>query len=272
MKKEYIVLAIAVVAISAVFAQELGSQAFPKPKIDRLAVVGKGLAVLSGDPNSFKLVKVGVAGVNVVLEGEQASLLVGVMDLDGERLRIRNITLTNSSVSGNLYRNDTLVGSFNIASVDKGDETVWYGSMTLDGQSYNLYILSVHRAPKPLELRDKVADYCREHPRDANCREKIHEFCENNPTDARCEALFRAFCLNNTNDERCRYEFKKFCKENPDSDECARFEFKTAKKFCETHGDDERCVKIKERVRIRGLKIETETEVEEEHENETEED
>jgi len=250
-------MALAIIAISLLAVVAIAQEG-AKPRVRDLVLVGRGFAVSSSDPSDFKLLRVGVARVTVTVDDVETTLLRGVLNADGDHLRVKDITHDNSSVSGNLYRNDTQVGSISLQSVVKGEHTIWYGTMTLDGASYNVYLFSIHRSHKPDEVRDKVSDYCRANRGDPNCRERMEDFCQSNPEDSRCKQILRTQCLNQTNDERCRFEFKEVCKQSPDSEECARFQLKGSNKYCDRNPEDRRCVEIRTKAERRGVKTEGE--------------
>jgi hypothetical protein len=223
----------------------IAQSALTKPKIKTIGVLGRGIAVSTTDPSNFKIVKAGVAIVRVTLAGEEMELKVGVLFLDGERYKLKDIQIGNKTASGNIYSNDTQVGNFNLSLVIKGDHEIWFGSLSVGGQNYNAYILEGEHLAKAEEVGEKVEDLCEKFPEkcteigrgvarqlcekitDKSCREKIREFCEENPNDARCISIFREYCRSHLEDARCREGLKGYCKVNPQAKQC--------EEFCEKH-------------------------------------
>jgi hypothetical protein len=217
------------------------AQTTVKPTIKTIGVLGRGIAVSNTDPSSFKLVKAGIATVRVTLLGEETELKVGVLFLDSERYKLKDIQVGNETASGKIYYNDTQVGSFSLSLAIKGDNEIWYGSLSVNGQSYNVYILEGERPIKAAEVREKIEDLCERFPAkcisigrgvaaqlcekitDKSCREKIGEFCERYPNDARCVSVFREYCRSHLEDARCREGLKGYCKVNPQANQCEEF-------------------------------------------------
>jgi hypothetical protein len=210
-------------------------------KIHAIAVLGKGIAALQDDPMDFMIVKFGLAKAKIVNETKS----IGVLKLDDERYVLRNIVIEEGHATGDIYRNNSQVGSFDVSSVMKGDTEIWAGTMELDDQDYNLYVIEGVRPIKASELKEKVVEYCNT-TEDANCRERLSNYCQNNPDDARCRALFRAWCLksDNMDDTRCRYEFRNWCKNNSTNKYCVPFELQRSKSYCEEHSDSVLCQRI----------------------------
>jgi len=206
--------------------------------LNKIYFLGKGIAVSPSDPLDFMMVKVGVGAIKPTANTEQR---VGVMILDEEKYRLREVIVANGSATGNLYLNATLVGSFDVLSVIKGDVEVWAGTLTLDGKTYNLYILDAPRRITAAELKDKVTDYCRNNTDDPNCRERINEYCQNNPDDSRCKEIFRRYCQDNLDDSRCREFMFRYCKERPLDATCRLFAVKRTAEFCEENPDSKIC-------------------------------
>jgi hypothetical protein len=236
--------------ITPAMAQELGRIGRPLPRVRVLHMLGTGIAVSTEDPMDFKVIRVGVATVRVL--GEE--LKVGVMFLDGERYKIKDIEVGNGTASGNVYSNDTQVGSFDVTLTIKGKHHVWVGTLEVNGESYNVYVLEVSRPVKPLEAAEKIENLCERFP--VKCtriakgiaKERVKDFCEEHPGDERCIALFREFCKNNPHDVRCRYALKKYCENKPTSEECLRFEYKVIKRFCKGNPNNPKCVAVRERL------------------------
>jgi len=233
------------IAIALAFVLGIASlslaQVSLNPRIEILHVLGKGVAISSTNSNDFKLLKIGVARVIVGLAGNETEVSVGILHLDTDAYRLRNIQVSNGTATAAIYSNETMVGSLSLMSTTKGDHLLWFGTITINNQSWNVYVLESERKVKPQEAAEKIENLCRDFPErcadvargigkgfcekvgDRSCREKIREFCEKNPTDRRCMAVFRSFCKENLEDERCRKELKEFCHENPTDEKCTNF-------------------------------------------------
>jgi len=266
MKTAAILLALLVLALPALaFAQgssESGqtgleggedvdvSSSTTRPVIHALGLLGKGIASSPGDPMDFMLVKVGVGAVKVTIEGEEKRTALGVLKLDGDSYRLRDVSVVDGHATADIYSEDEKVGSIDVSSVLKDDVEVWAGELIINGDTYNLYIIGGARRIKADELRDKVSNYCQNNPNDTDCREKVGEFCQNNPEDARCKALFRKHCIagNNMDDVRCREYVNDYCKDNPGLGECVTLEIRRARSYCEENSDSELCRRIDDRL------------------------
>ena len=233
-----------VFAISIVAAETQG-----QATIHKLGVLGRGLAINPSDASDFKLVVIGIATVRVNILGEYDDVTAGILWLNGERYKLKNINIGNGSATADVYKNDTKVGSITAASVTKDGHIVWHGTLNLNGVDWNLYILELERKIKADELKDKVSDYCKDHTGEGNCqflRGKVEEYCKNNPDDARCKEIFINYCINNLDDSRCRNAVKERCEDAPNATICQRLEVKVAKRFCDENPNDERCIRIRQ--------------------------
>jgi hypothetical protein len=254
MKAEKAILisvAVLLVIAAPVLAENLGGQATVlKPSIKMIGILGKGIASLPSDPLAFKIVKAGVGTVSVSVLGEQTDLTVGILFLDDQKYTLKNISISNGSASANLYINDTQHGSVSLTSVIKGDMEIWAGTLTVDGTSYNTYILGGTRPIKASELKEKVSEYCSENSTDKNCGGKIQDFCENNPTDTRCLALFKAFCLrkNNMDDSRCKEFMAGWCKDKNETEDCKSFAIQSSGAYCTAHPGTGICKAIEQKI------------------------
>lgn len=242
-----ILAALIVISLVAVpvAAQTTATGANTAPKIRAFIILGKGIAASPSDPMDFMIVKFGLARFLLPNGTEVAR---GILKLDEEKYRLREVTVEDGHASGKIYSNGTEVGSFDVSSVMKGNTEVWAGTMELNGNAYNLYVIEGSRPIKAGELKEKIIEYCRNNP-DENCKGKIYNYCMNNPNDRRCRALFRAYCLRgHMDDARCREEFVKWCNEHPDNKYCVPFVLKRARVYCEKHSDSVLCRKIAQRV------------------------
>lgn len=265
MKKSLILVVILVASIitTSVIAEELGSQVRP-PKIKTLGVLGKGLAILPTDYKVFKIIKIGVA--KVVIPVAEEELTVGVLWLDNIKYKLKNIVIGNGTASGDIYLNDTKVGSFEVSSVIKDDTEIWVGTLTVNEETWNVYIIGVPRPMRNIEIGEYASDecgkdpekcknfmkgigpaYCEKTPEDPSCREKIKNWCEEHQNDERCLALLRNYCKKNMDDTRCREVFKEFCKNNPGEEKCRLFELVTTEAYCARHPLDSKCVQLEKK-------------------------
>ena len=220
------------------------AQTIPGPKIKSLVILGKGIASSPSDPMDFMIVKFGIGELTI----KNTTLTRGVLILDDEKYKLREIIIEDGHATGKVYKNESEVGSFDVSSVMKGDTEIWAGTLELKGSTYNLYVIEGVRPIRAGELKEKVADYCKNNPDDQNCK-KVKNYCQNNPNDPRCKALFRAYCLKSgMNDIRCRHAFITWCKNNPADEHCVPFALQRARHYCEEHSDAKICQKIATRV------------------------
>jgi len=243
MKVQQLLVILRLVAILA--TSVLAQTTIPHPEIKKLGVLGEGLAVSTTDPSDFKAIRMGLAKVSVNVAGTESELTVGILFLDDSKYAIKNIVFGNGSTSGDVYLNNSQVGSFSLNLVTRIERDVWYGTMTVNGASYNAYIVAAPRHAKSSEAADNIKDFCKEDPikcatvakslkgignvcdktDSESCRDKIKDFCEKNPTDKRCVFAFREYCAKHLDDHRCVSEIKQFCSkdENRDNDRCQDF-------------------------------------------------
>ncbi|MBI2579020.1 MAG: hypothetical protein HYW26_04890 [Candidatus Aenigmarchaeota archaeon] len=109
---------------------------FSPEEINGLRLIARGAAVWVNDPESFRDVKLLIAAKKSYNEGVA---LHGFMRIGSRRIKAGNVSISNGSLSGSLYRNDTLVGSFSLKPKENNTK-LWHGTMNLDGHSYNLYL------------------------------------------------------------------------------------------------------------------------------------
>ena len=252
MKEKAILIAVAAMLILAVpvLAENLGSQSMFKPQIKTFGILGKGIASLPSDPLNFKIVKLGVGTVKMTVVDQETELTVGILFLDDQRYTLKNIAIGNGSASADIYINDTQHGSLSLTSVIKGETEIWAGTLTVDGITYNTYVLGGYRPIKAAELKEKVSEYCSENSKDRNCGGKIEDFCESNPTDTRCLALFKAFCLrkNNLDDSRCRQYMAEWCKDRNETEDCRAFAIERSGAYCSSHSGAAVCHAIEQKI------------------------
>ncbi|NIO22889.1 MAG: hypothetical protein GTN38_02580 [Candidatus Aenigmarchaeota archaeon] len=243
--KKLLTLAVALIAVLAigasVMAQQVGAQNQIRSKIHTLGAFGNGLAISEDDPMDFELIRIGMAAIKVELADQEKTVKAGVLHFADEKYRLRDVVIGNGSVTANIYLNDTQVGSLSLDSYPKGEKELWAGTMTLNGKTYNVYLIQGRRVVKAVEKAQKAFEYCRNNPErcraamqaigrnvicdpvtDENCRERIRTFCESNPEDARCKALRLAQCGLNLEDADCRAEIRGVCSNNATETACQR--------------------------------------------------
>ena len=229
--KKILIVCLALLLVTPMFAQAASV-------LHKIYFLGKGIAVSPSDPLDFMIVKVGAGEAKPTTD---TTLRVGVMILDEEKYRLREVSVANGSATGNLYLNGTQVGSFDVLSVMKGDAEIWAGSLTLNDKTYHLYILDAPRRIKASEMKDKVIDYCRDNTDDPNCRERMNEYCQNNPEDSKCKEIFRRYCQDNLDDSRCREFMFRYCEERPLDATCRLFAVKRSAEFYEENPESKIC-------------------------------
>jgi len=236
-----ILLALLIIAIP-VIAQEPNITAVSnRPSLTLIGILGRGIAANPADAMDFMIVKFGIATARINNKARR----VGIVKIDDIRYVLRNISIADGHATGRIYKNASEVGSFDVSSVMKGDTEIWAGTMDLDGTTYHLYVIEGVRPIKAAELKEKVVEYCNK-TTDTNCRDRLRNYCQDHPNDARCRALFRAWCVKgkNMDDSRCRYEFRKWCSKNPRNKYCIPFALNRSKRYCEEHSDSTICKRI----------------------------
>jgi hypothetical protein len=216
---------LAIVALATVFllAISVTAQSLPKVSIKEIGILGKGLAISESDPKDVHEIRIGLATVTVNLEEQITNVTAGVLYFDNSKYTVKGITIDNKTASGDVYKNDTNVGSFQISLTSKVKWDLWIGTLTLNQSDYNLYILEGRRVVKSDELGDKVSNYCTAHHEDKSCKDKIKDFCQNNPQDARCVTLFKNYCRTHLDDEQCRQVLKDWCTTHSISAVCREY-------------------------------------------------
>jgi hypothetical protein len=237
-----LVIGVAAVSATSAIADDtagLGAQMQVRAKIHTMGAMGAGLAISQANPMDFELLKIGIAGVDILISEEVENIKVGILYFGETRYKLKDIVIGNGTASATIYdANSTNVGSISLTSYPKGDREIWAGTLTLNGASYNAYIIQAPRVWKPVEKAEKVKDYCENNPEkckavmkavgqiycdpttDGNCRDKLKSFCEQYPNDSRCKALKLAYCKLNLDDANCRADLINTCKENNTADAC----------------------------------------------------
>lgn len=197
-----IILAGVLVATLAIVATAQTSQITPV-SIDKLHIVGEGLMINKEEYRDFSFFRIGIATVKARIGNETVKVIRGVMNVEGQTYRLNVTLISNDSFAADIYYNQSLVGNMIMSSVMKGDKIAWVGDATINGKDLLVYILEFPRLFKPVEIREKVKEYCEENPgrcvgigpnycdniQDHDCRVKIVRWCENHTDDTRCKAL-----------------------------------------------------------------------------------
>jgi len=239
-----LVIALFVVGVAGIsaMAQQVGAQGKLNARIHKMGAMGNGLAISQSDTMNFELIKVAFAGVRVGLLDETAEVLVGVLHFGEDKYRLKDVEIGNGSSSANIYDSSGAnVGSISLDSYPKGDREVWAGTLTLNEETYNAYVIQAPRVIKPVEKAGKIFDYCKNNPakckavmkaagsivcdpekEGTSCRDKIKSFCEQHPDDNRCKALKLAYCKIHLDDADCRAEIMEKCKANLNEEVCRK--------------------------------------------------
>lgn len=211
-KISFITMFLVILSVPA-FAQSTASV-----KYNQLYVLGKGLAVNPSNNMDIDIVSIGVAQVLVNVKGSITNVTIGVMNFQNKTYVLKGLSITDSAISGNIYLNDSSVGSFSLGLITKPTDDIWTGIMVLS-QTYNVYILEAHRAYTPSESSATIASYCK-NANDTNCTGSIEDFCKSNPNDSKCVSLENNYCKDNLQDSRCRQELSSYCQKNASAIPC----------------------------------------------------
>lgn len=182
--KKQVMLTIAVVMVlvaSAVpiFAEDNGTNSTDNetnignqhslPNINWMHVLGRGIAVSTSNATDFHTVRIGIAAVNATSK----QFTVGVLYFDGTKYDLNNIQTGNGTVSADIFATQnntnattTRIGTISLTLVYKNNRPMWFGSLTLNSATYNVYILDA-RGIGTRELAhekiEAVAQYCNGH-------------------------------------------------------------------------------------------------------------
>jgi hypothetical protein len=234
-----IVLSIALIVALAGFLTISGVEAASNAKIWTRGTFGSGIAVSQSDPMDFELIKIGIAGVKVTTADAESIVKTGVLHFGEDKYRLRNVTIGNGTASATIHYNSTEVGSIDLDSYVKGDREIWAGTLTLNGDAYNAYVIQAPRIMKAVEKASRIREYCKNNPvrcravmkaagdvicdpedEGMTCRERIEAFCEENPDDRRCKALRMAYCKTHPEDADCRAEMRGVCENDATENAC----------------------------------------------------
>lgn len=185
------------------------------PRFKEIFFLGQGLAVNPANPlQDVKVVKTGIATVTVNVAGTDTDISIGVLYFDTDKYVLKDLSLGNGTASGNIYLNNTVVGNFALNLISKPSDNIWDGTITLNGQTFNAYILEARRAYTQSEESQSVGDFCHNNPQDASCTQNIQQFCQDNPNDQKCVSIIREFCRTHLSDLRCRIALGDFCSQH----------------------------------------------------------
>ena len=196
--KKLILIAVLILTLAI---PAIGQTIVPSIKINRLHVIGEGLLISKTDLTDFSFLKMGIATVNVVAGNETLMQVRGVMKIDNETYRLNVTNLTSSYFSADVYYNTTNVGIITLSSTLKNNRVVWVGDASINGEDFKVYILEAERNFAGEEIREKVKEYCENHP--AICKGIGPNYCDK-LTDTSCKEKIVNWCLNNTDDTRCK--------------------------------------------------------------------
>jgi len=240
-------------AVSTVTANKVKPVAIgqvDKPSVVRpiriINLHGNGITISTEDPFDFMHAKAIIGGVRVLKNNncvvtDSASAeansdcfetkRLGILKLDNRVYRLRNVEVSHDQISADIYDAKLVtssaedaasnhVGSISVKRYEKPGRDIWAGEMKLEGKEYNAYFLGVKRTFTLSEAKDKISNYCRQHPDAAACSNL--NFCKNNPNHERCNPIKEKYCVNNAGDERCRNVLKEVCEKRPNTAFCGR--------------------------------------------------
>jgi hypothetical protein len=132
----------ALIVAGAAYAQNTGGAAQDQVPGQGHPLVGIGTAVSNSDATNFS--PLAVAFADRLDKTSNTTQLTGRIQFNSERFDATSIEVAaDGTVTGSLERNATVVGSFRFVPV--ANTTRWTGSLTVDSQQYNAYILAAPR-------------------------------------------------------------------------------------------------------------------------------
>ncbi len=231
MRSKSVAIKLLVVALllATAFSATAFAQPTTEPVVKKLFLSARGILIGSDDPMNIHSSKIIAAKFKVVYEGLSEEVNFGVLYVDNEKYKLKDIEADPESFLANVYdKNNVLVGSVYLAPVETPGILVWAGSISVDNTSYNGYYLQYRAEVRPAQIVNNIAEYCKEHPEDEKCykfekckedpeacKAEIARFCKLNPDSEKCKELWKGFCLRNLDDVRCREFLKKKCEEDP---------------------------------------------------------
>jgi len=190
--------------------------------------LGKGIAVNPANPlQDVHIITMGAADVEVDEDNNVTNVSLGVLNLQNSSYLLKNLAIGDGTVKGDVfmrpYSNGTDVGGFNVSLLGRATGDLWTGTLTINGQTWNVYLLEGKRKQTPEEEKNSVGEYCSTHPTDGTCRRGIENFCESNPQNERCVELMQKFCKTHLGDATCRQALRDFCTKHADNDKCETY-------------------------------------------------
>src|SRR4030043_2359772 len=110
-KKMLVPLVLSLLAVT-VMAQSLTATTV---KVNALVALGKGIAANPDDPMDFMIVKFGIGKMIYNANGTPENKTLGVIKLDDELYRLRDVVISEGHATGDIYKNDSKVGSFDVS-------------------------------------------------------------------------------------------------------------------------------------------------------------
>jgi hypothetical protein len=242
--KKLLAVAVALVVIgitgaTALADESVGMQNRVSARIQTMGAMGNGLAISQTNPMDFEMLKIGIAGVRVAVSDAEETVNIGVLYFGETKYKLRDVVIGNGTASASVYdANNASAGSITLSSYPKGDTEIWAGTLSLNGTSYNAYVIQAKKLFKPAEAADNVKEYCANNPAkcmatmkavgsiicdpqaNETCSDKIKIFCESHPDDNRCKVIGMAYCGTHLNDSTCRAEITDKCKQNSTVEQC----------------------------------------------------
>ncbi len=205
--------------------------------IKHIFLHGAGISINSSDANDVLHAKMIVSAVNVVdreclrAEEERARVdciirkTIGLLSLDENNYRLREILVGEDSVSASIYLSEKdangTIGAISVKRIEKPSADIWAGTIVFtSGIQYNVYLLGVKREFSAAEAKESMGDYCKKHPRERACRHL--NLCKNHPDNPNCNEIKEKLCTGNAGDIRCRSFLKKHCTEKPEGVFCKK--------------------------------------------------
>ncbi|MCX8190482.1 MAG: Kazal-type serine protease inhibitor domain-containing protein [Candidatus Diapherotrites archaeon] len=199
-------------------AQTSGSEAVD---IRHIHISAKGLLINADDSmdiHSSKIISATFKPKGPEPLNSEKRLDRGIIIFDKTKYTIKEIVVTSTSFSANIYDKNLLIGSISLTFVDTPDVIVWAGKATIKEVKYNAYYLQYSMVFIPFKQLNQVQEYCDNNPNAEGCS-KVRN-CEQNPSSEGCLPLWKEYCIKNVQDVRCKYYLKKLCEENPALEFC----------------------------------------------------
>lgn len=220
-------------AITATNANSIRATKVVMP-VKKLHLVGYGLIISTTNPMDFMSAKTAAGIVKIRTPDGIKERSLGVLILDNKKYRLKNVVLEDETLTADIYdrAGENQAGKFTLNKYERPGRTVWAGPFELNDATYNAYFLGMVRNFKPIEILDKVANYCEDNPtsekcktivdcgNNPDCKARISNFCQNNLDNEKCKELQKEYCLRNADDSRCEEYLKNLCRDNPRLSHC----------------------------------------------------